>query len=152
MASPEYKLFSAALADLLSHPATIHHAHLAPHPATPIYTNPPTPVTEIVTFYFQSPLARDRQAAFDKTLADFSERMAKKAEGSTARAGGWMVEEEEVEHKTLGKCRAYVAAYGWASVEAHMKYRETKDFRQTIAGVRELVSGTEMHHVIFDRR
>jgi hypothetical protein len=74
--------------------------------------------------------------------------MAANAGGSTAIAGGWVI--EELDHAKIGKARAYLAACGWTSVEAHMRYRDTDYFKEKIVELREKVGATEMHHVVFE--
>ncbi|KAH0565130.1 hypothetical protein GP486_001481 [Trichoglossum hirsutum] len=146
--SQTYKSFSAALSSVLAKPPTIRHANLAPHPLASIFSKKDSPVTELVTFYLPSPLSATTQADFDSTIAAFSAHLTAKAEGSTANAGGWVV--EELDHAEVGRVRAYLAAYGWTSVDAHMKYRETKDFLETIVWVREKIVKGEMYHVVFE--
>ncbi|KAI9868722.1 MAG: hypothetical protein M1813_004573 [Trichoglossum hirsutum] len=145
--SQTYKSFSAALSSILDKPPATHHAHLAPHPLTSIFSKKGTPVTELVTFYLPSPLSATAQTDFDSIIAAFSARVTEKAEGSTANAGGWVV--EELDRAGVGKVRAYLVAFGWTAVDAHMKYRETEDFLETIVRVREKSVGGIMCHVVF---
>jgi len=41
-------------------------------------------------------------------------------------------------------------AYGWKGVDAHMKYRDTEDFKETIGGIREKIGAVTMYHVVFN--
>ncbi len=52
-------------------------------------------------------------------------------------------------HGIFGKGRAYVLALGWDSVDAHMAFRETKEFTDAIVHVREKIKGAAMYHVKF---
>ena len=45
---------------------------------------------------------------------------------------------------------AFFLAYGWESIDAHMKYRETEDFRETVVGIREKVGAVTQYHIAFN--
>jgi hypothetical protein len=79
----------------------------------------------------------------DKIWSDFMDILKDNAEGYHSMACGWIVEDVEFE-KVEGKAKAFTAGIGWESVEAHMKYRDTQVFKDTIAKVREVGSGSEV--------
>ncbi|KAI9781172.1 MAG: hypothetical protein M1839_006280 [Geoglossum umbratile] len=145
--SPAHKPFATALSTLLASPPKTFHSTLDPHPTTAVFAPGTTPVTELCTFYFALPLSPEAQSAFDETITAFSARVASKAEGHTAAASGWIV--EELDNPAIGKAKAFFLAYGWKSIDAHMKYRDTQDFKETIGGIREKIGAVTMYHVAF---
>ncbi len=60
--------------------------------------------------------------------------MERSAKACTATAGGWII--EDVPHGSFfgegHKGKVFLACIGWDSVVAHMKFRETDDFKKTI--------------------
>lgn len=132
---------------ILDGPASIHHAYLRSPSQSGATSSLTAPVTELATFYFPSSISDSEQKEFDDTAATFNEVVEKHAEGCRGISGGWAV--EEVEHASVGKGRAYVLALGWDSVDAHMAFRETKEFKDAIVHVREKIKGAAMYHVKF---
>ncbi|KAK8070657.1 hypothetical protein PG997_010860 [Apiospora hydei] len=61
-------------------------------------------------------------------------------------AVGWAVEEREFKEE---KARVLVVMIGWKSVEAHMQYRDTDAFRDSIGMIRglEAMKGISVYHV-----
>lgn len=60
-----------------------------------------------------------------------------------------MVEELELEGE---KCKAWAGFLGWASVEAHMRYRETEAFKGTIGRLREGTKAIKAYHAVLEER
>lgn len=130
-------------------PVSPYHAYLKPH-ATTAATKLAAPVTEFVTFYFPSSISSDDKKDFDEAMASFLDAPQQHADGFRGASTGWIV--EEVEHASVGKGRGYVAALGWNSVEAHMAFRETDEFKKAIAPIREKAKGSVMYHIKFQEK
>ncbi|KAI9770925.1 MAG: hypothetical protein M1840_002629 [Geoglossum simile] len=145
--SPAYKPFVSSLSTILTDPPVTCCTTLDPNPATAVFAHGTSPVTELCTFYFALPFSLEAQSAFDETITAFSARVASKAEGYKATASGWIV--EELDNPNIGKSKGFFLAYGWKSIDAHMRYRDTDDFKETIGGIREKFGAVTMCHVIF---
>ncbi|KAL1643709.1 hypothetical protein SLS58_004724 [Diplodia intermedia] len=147
--SPAYAPFLANITSLLASPPRLtHHAFSSSLDAV----TTAAPVTELVSFYFPPTYATDD---FVGPWADFARAAAEHAEGLRGSAGAW-ADEDAVEHASLkkgeegeGRGRLFLALIGWESVDAHMAYRDTAAFKESIVKLRALVSGIEMHHVDF---
>jgi hypothetical protein len=63
-------------------------------------------------------------------------------------AYGWVKEELENAEKFDGKTKGYYVAFGWESVEAHMKYRETQAFKDTIPAFKAVAKMISMVSII----
>lgn len=114
---------------------------------TPFSRPSSAPVTELVTLYFEDSYNPDD---FADNWKKFSETAAKNAEGIRSMASGWSI--DDVKHKSLGegaKGKAFVAGIGWTSVKAHMDYRETEAFKDSVKYLRDGPKAIEMHHVEF---
>ncbi|KAK8196901.1 hypothetical protein IWZ00DRAFT_181585 [Phyllosticta capitalensis] len=149
MAAPAYTPFFNNIKGIMSPtaaPILTHHA-LAPDASAASSTA--APVTELVSFYFAPDFVN---ADFDAPVAAFADAAAAHAKGLHAYTAGWAVE-EDVEHASLaeagGKGKLWLLVVGWDSIDAHMAYRQTQAFRDTIGGLRAKSSGVEMHHVVF---
>ncbi|KAL1629327.1 hypothetical protein SLS56_005431 [Neofusicoccum ribis] len=143
IASPAYGPFLSGVSTLLAAPPALAHHRFA----TPLAAlTSGAPVTELVSFYFPAAYS---DADFAGPWDEFAGVTARHAAGLVGSAGAWG--EEEVEHASLGgeKGRVFLAAIAWESVDAHMAYRETAAFKESIVKLRALVSGIEMHHVDF---
>lgn len=136
-------------------PLTMHHATLTPHAAAAAALGTASPVTEVLTCYFDK---KDEggggfEAKFEAKFEQLAQVVAAHAEGFRGgAAGGWVVEEEGVEFKGEKGKRAYVGLLGWESKEAHMAFRETEAFRDNIHLLREDPVGMEVHHTRFVQR
>lgn len=154
MAAPAYEPFFNNVKAIMSPTAapTLTHHTLSAHPSSssdgPVTASP---VTELVSFYFPPDFA---EADFDEPLQTFADAAAQHAQGLRASAHGWSVE-KDIEHASLaaagakGKGKVWLLVVGWDSIDAHMAYRQTDAFRETIGGLRAKASGVEMHHVVF---
>ena len=131
MKSATYGPFLEGLKTYLSGPPSFFHVPLQPE-----FSKPGTaPVTEFVTWYF--PPTYDT-ADWDTTFRTFVQVVNETAAGFHGVSYGWV--EEELEHPGLadvgGKGKAFSAAFGWDSVDAHMAYRETDSFKEAIEALR----------------
>jgi hypothetical protein len=124
----------------MSAPAIIHHAHFSPA----LTTVASAPIVEILRMYC---LADIDTAKAEKTWAEFADIVEDSAEGYLGQACGWIVEELEYE-KIDGKAKGLTAVVAWASLEAHMKYRETQAFKDSIGMIRGLGKGVEVVSII----
>lgn len=146
-----YSPFYAALAPYSTAGApALYHAALDP-PATGGVLDV-APAVEVLHVHFPADYSREQQQATVETVREFfaiSEKAAGK-EGMDLLVGaptlGWAVEEREFKGE---KARVLVVMIGWKSVEAHMQYRDTDAFRESIGMVRGLegLKGLSVYHV-----
>ena len=143
MNSDGYKPFLQHLSTIMSDPiSTMYHVKFEKNFSIPSSA----PVTEMLTIYFDSSYDNSQ---FDPKWKEFAEVLQNNATGFFSVASGWTL--DEVEHNSLEgkKGKALVAAIGWASVQAHMDYRETQAFKDSIHLLKEGPKAIEMHHVEF---
>jgi len=119
----------------------LHHVRYSA-PMTKAVT---APITEMLTFYFPADV---EESSFELAWEQFIDALSKNSDGYVGSAGGWVVEDLEYQGQP-GK--AYVVAIGWESIQAHMAYRETQPFKDTISGVLGPTRGTAMHHTKFTK-
>ena len=112
---------------------TVNHVHAEP-PLS--HVTDKAPVVEMLLIYV--PL--DANDEVPGTITRFMDILAKNAQGFVTTAHGWVVEELEKEGLE-GRFKAYFVAIGWESVEAHMAYRETEAFKESIPMLRALAKG-----------
>ncbi|KAI9738796.1 MAG: hypothetical protein M1834_008303 [Cirrosporium novae-zelandiae] len=142
MASPEYGPFGGEFGSIMGGPVHVHHRNMQPHPPIAPFS---APVTELCTFFLAPDISPEAQKKYEAEMKSFAEVIEKHAKGCKGTSMGWVM--EQMSHGNLGKTKAHTLAVGWESVEAHMAYRETKEFQDSIKPVRELVKGAEVHHV-----
>lgn len=143
MKSGTFQPFLKHIQSISTGPPDLFHVHFE----TPFSLPSSAPVTELVTLYFEDSYNPDD---FADNWKKFSETAAKNAEGIRSMASGWSI--DDVKHKSLGegvKGKAFVAGIGWTSVKAHMDYRETEAFKDSVKFLRDGPKGIEMHHVEF---
>ena len=127
---------------------SLYHVNLTPHPPSAAVSSTSSPVTEALTLYFPSSISSSEQASFEENFKKFIQALEKHAEGFRSASGGWVV--EEVEHESVeGKGKAFFAALGWESVEKHVAFRDTQEFKDNIGLLRDGPKGIEVHHVKF---
>ena len=148
VASPPYAPFEKHLLTLVDGPVSMRHANFSPHPPSSAISSTTSPVTEVLTAYFDS-----QDSSFAEKYAQFASALID--DGSCkAAAGGWVM--EDVEHGSLGagkKGKAFVACLGWDSKKAHMKARETPAFKNNIQLLRgPEVKALEVYHVAFTEK
>ncbi|KAK8105187.1 uncharacterized protein PG998_004594 [Apiospora kogelbergensis] len=141
--------------------ASLAPFHTAEAPLTPYHVafDPPAagvldvaPAVEVLHLNFPVDYDLQREQATLKTIGEFFAIAQKAAgEGGTdllvgTPAVGWVAEEREAKDE---KVRVLVVAIGWKSVEAHMQYRDTDTFRESIGMIRGLdgLKGISVYHV-----
>ena len=84
-------------------------------------------------------------------MSDVLEDMKAKADGCTATASGWIIE-EVTSTQILGlevKGRAFVACIGWQDRKRHMNFERTEQYQELLSLMKEEPVGLEMHHTTF---
>jgi len=116
---------------------TVNHVHAEP-PLS--YVASRSPVIEMLLLY----LAHGSEDEAATTVSRFLEIAAKNA-GSDIKAytHGPVLEELEKEGVD-GKLKGYFVALGWASVDAHMAFRETEVFKEHVPALRALAKGLKV--------
>ncbi|KAK8023813.1 hypothetical protein PG993_011879 [Apiospora rasikravindrae] len=144
-----YSPFFASLAPLSTTAPSPYHVAFNP-PATGVLDV--APAVEVLHLHFPADYGAEKQEVVLKTIGEFfaiSEKAAGK-EGMDLLVGtpavGWAVEEREFKED---KGRVLVVMIGWKSVEAHMQYRDTDAFRESIGMIRglEAMKGISVYHV-----
>ena len=115
---------------------TVNHIHATP-PLSAVSSK--APVVEMLLLYVDLS-ANDEVPG---TIMRFMDILSKNAVGFVATTHGWVVEEMEKEGSD-GKFKGYFVAIGWESVEAHMEYRETEAFKESIPMLRALAKGLKV--------
>ncbi|KAK7740593.1 hypothetical protein SLS62_011093 [Diatrype stigma] len=151
-ASPAYAPFAEKLGPVLAAPPVLYHVAFAPaHP--PVLRNSSaakSAVTELLHLYFPAgdAFTADQVAGVARDVQTFLDRLLPEhVAGITGEvAAGWAL--EEIDYKGE-KARAFVAAVGWESLEAHHKYRDTEHFAKSIPLIRGLagLKGADMFHL-----
>jgi len=142
--TPEYKTFGEYLATHVMTAITAMSHVRAPFPA-----EAPAALSAPITELLSVDLAADvDSAAFDAQVAEFMTKGKEQAAGVVALAGGWVVEERDVDG---AKGRGYEVAIGWESLEAHMAFRETQAYRDLVPPVMTFAKARRMHHVKFTK-
>lgn len=85
-------------------------------------------MTEILTVYFPANYSATDQYEFEKSLKKFVAVLEENAPAHTGCTGGWVIGEIPL-LGTSNKAKAYVACFGWQSMEAHLAFRETQSFK-----------------------
>ncbi|OQE26833.1 hypothetical protein PENSTE_c005G01057 [Penicillium steckii] len=146
---------------------------LAPsaQPPTALYTtlSPPisstgtltaNPVTEICTLPFPSSLTVQETRQLNADLINFRIVLVEhlpQASGPRSWAMGHVDRPSTVQHakSPSGHAILHLLAIGWETVEAHLQAKETEQFQQAVAPIREKmlppVPGLEIKHVSFKK-
>ncbi|MCJ1247046.1 hypothetical protein MMC30_004257 [Trapelia coarctata] len=161
MSSPNYDHHVAKLRTIVENslPITLLHVPFATSPVPALGANENVGATEVVFFYFPSPLSAEAKAGIMAGV----DQMRPVVEASEAMGvwDGWA--EEAVERggeggEGAGKgkeegekemCTVFVNVVGWESVDAHMKFQTSEAFGANIhhlLGIKEM-RGTELYHV-----
>jgi len=141
--SEAYQPFVKHISTLLSGPAYLHHVHFR----TPFAAVASAPVTEMLTMYFKPTISYAQQEEAEKAVDELVAAAQRHASGFKGAASGWAV--ELIKHESLvneihEKGMAFLVALGWESVDAHMAFRETKEFKRYIEPLRDIAQGMEM--------
>ncbi|MCJ1312048.1 hypothetical protein MMC25_005722 [Agyrium rufum] len=135
--SSEHKTYIQALQDLAKDPKSITSLHVvsknAADPSQALQASSEVGTTEIGFFYFptkQSPEDRDSITASVDKFRPCVERSV-----CHAIYDGWASEDDVINPSASGedaKCKAYVIAAGWPSIDAHMQFQGSDDFHQHV--------------------
>lgn len=145
-----YGPFYASLAPFSTTAPSLYHVGLDPPAKGGVLDT--APAVEVLHVHFPVGYAAEKEQATVKTLHEFftiSQKAAGK-DGMDLLVGnptlGWAVEEREFKGE---KARVLVVMIGWKSIEAHMQYRDTDAFRESIGMIRGLegLKGLSMYHV-----
>ncbi|KAL8871719.1 MAG: hypothetical protein Q9174_002508 [Haloplaca sp. 1 TL-2023] len=146
MGQPYYGPFCENLLSIVDGELKVFHSNLSPHPPS-VALSGTSAVTEVVMHYFAADLPESNQASFESNLQKFVKVLEKKAVGFAGFAGGWVVEEQRHE-KVEGNAKMWQTCIGWPSVDAHMAFRETQDFKDNVHLMKpDFTKATTMHHV-----
>ena len=138
----EYDPFMQKLGEsVIAGTPNLHHVRLS----VPVTKVAVAPVVEMLTLHFPADVEK---SSFDSIWERFVDVLSKNSEGFVGSTGGWVVEDVVFDGQP-GK--AFVAALGWESIQAHMAYRETQAFKDTIPEVRRGTRGSAMHHTKFTK-
>ena len=108
------------------------HTHVQPHPADQVLHEETSPVTELFTAYFPKDYSEVKQREYVRRLETLVENV--KTEGATENpikgySGGWAVEDLVVPG-TEEKGKAFLAIFGWESVEKHREVAGSDAFKR----------------------
>jgi len=141
MNSADYGPAITNLGALIDGQPTIIHADFVDNGARRIAFS--APVTELVRVYMKS-----QSSSMEGNAQKLFEVLNEHAPGFVGGVSGWVV--EDVEHEKLGpgvKGKVFAAAVGWQSVDAHMNFRETEQFKSNIHLLTDEATAVDMHHV-----
>lgn len=149
MASPKYGPFVDAMEPLFSF-EDLKMFHVKLSPQSPFSNPRSSKVTECISLFFEFDYPASN---YDKNWAEFVEKATKTADEAKGIIGGWAIEEQK--HKLGGSeevpAKLFGAFIGWPSVDAHMKYRESKAFPDVIQHLRDGPKALAVHHVEFQK-
>ncbi|EXJ70199.1 uncharacterized protein A1O5_06267 [Cladophialophora psammophila CBS 110553] len=131
MNADAYRPFVERIGTIVAGAAKAYHAQLRPHPPVAALSNTTSPITEVVTMWFPNTYPQKDQDNVTEDVENFISIFENHAHNYTASAAGWVDEEIDIPGmEERGK--AYVLLVGWTSVEAHMQFRETQAFKDSI--------------------
>ena len=142
--SPAYGPFVKRLGSLIDGQYRLQHTHIDPSSALAARR---APATEMVTCYFPASVGEAEQKKYMEGVAKLKGLLEEQAEGCRGVAAGWVEEELENEQVEGKKSKAMLMMLGWDSVEAHMKFRDTKLFADNIHYLLDGPAAMEFHHV-----
>ncbi|KAF4975557.1 hypothetical protein FZEAL_7672 [Fusarium zealandicum] len=115
------------------------HVTVNPFPPEDILDKTRSPVTEVLLHFFPSDYDVASRATATRRLEQFAGRALKASPHWRGISYGWSVESDVPVKGDETKSGALLVAFiGWPSVEAHQKFRETDDFKDNIALLREM--------------
>ncbi|KAK9311568.1 hypothetical protein V1524DRAFT_403800 [Lipomyces starkeyi] len=133
----DYQAVGAILRPVLVAPPSMYHVHFSPHPPSAVLG---APIVELATFYSVS-------ATFETDITKFLS-VLEKAEGCVAITHCF-IDEDLAKEGGEEKGKAYLAAIGWSSVDAHEKAMTTKDVADSLHLATGGASHVEIRHVKF---
>lgn len=98
------------------------------------------PVTEVMLAFFPSDISAEAKAAATERVAQFTEKGLNNCPDVQAVNYGWGVENDfPVRGGEEGQTGSLlIALIGWPSIDAHMKFRDTDTFKETVGLLRGL--------------
>lgn len=141
--SREYGPFLKHLGGILDGAPVLYHVGFQPHPASAALSDTNSPVTEVLTLYFEQSVDISKvESELKKFVSGVEESI--KDNSLKGSAGGWS-EEEVSNEKAGGKAKVYVAVIGWESVEAHNNAK--KGFESSMPILKGLPGLKDVHMV-----
>lgn len=113
------------IGSVCSGPHTVYHALFHPYPPSVLVE---APVTEVMTIYFPADYSLEDQKTYDSGMRKFFEACHAHTDDSLSTTGGWVKELQETEGGE--SLKAYVALFGWESVDHHLAFRESSHFKE----------------------
>lgn len=138
MQSSTYQTFLTDFTQLCDGEGSMHHVDF--QPAGALKKTFSAPVTEVATFYFDGA----PPSGYIDEVIKLGKVLEEKADGFLGIAIG--ITHEEIEREGV-RGKASVASIGWESVEKHMAFRTTPEFKDNIHLLRSNAKKIEMHHV-----
>jgi hypothetical protein len=113
--------------------------HVAVTPSPPLVLQ--SPVTEIMLAYFSSDISQAQKDAASANAQQFGEKALNKCPDVKGFSFGWGVENDfPVKGGEKGQTGSVLTAFiGWPNIDAHLKFRETEDFKENV----DLLRGME---------
>lgn len=144
--NPIYQGFLKNIGTILDGNITLFHLYFASHPPSSVFGTASAGVAEHLAFYFASTISDAERSSWDKTYADFKKVLEQHAKGFKTSIEGWVI--EELQHESVeGAAKAYISVIEWESVDKHVAFRETEEFKKAIGPLRDGSKGIKMHHV-----
>lgn len=121
---------------MLTHGEFTKHVDVTPPPAQALKS----PVTAITLAYFPSDIALDEKAKVSSRFQQFAEKGLHQCAEVTSISYGWGVQNDfPVREVGDGQTASlFIAFVGWPSIDAHIKFQETDEFKQHV----ELITNT----------
>jgi len=138
MQSSTYKPFLTDFTQLCEGEGNIYHVDF--QPAGALNKTFSAPVTEVATFHFDDAPPSD----YIEGVIRLGKMLEEKADGFLGLAVG--ITHEDIEREGV-RGKASVASIGWESVDKHMAFRTTQEFKDNIHLLRSNAKKIEMHHV-----
>lgn len=122
------------------------HVDVSPFPPSALKS----PVTEVMLAFFPSGISAGAKAAVTERVAQFAEEGLNKCADVQAVNFGWGVENDfPVRGGEEGqKGSMLIALIGWPSIDAHMNFRDTEAFKESVGllrGMEGMVKLTMFH-------
>ncbi|QIX00863.1 hypothetical protein AMS68_006380 [Peltaster fructicola] len=135
--SSDYPAFLGRVKTIITGPPQITHVEFKP--AGALHETLSASVTEIATFYFDSEVPAEYGNGIDEwsAVADQIPNAKSIAWGATYES----IEKDDVRGK------AAVVLIGWASVEDHLTFRESRIFKDVIPHLRSTSKSASMQHI-----
>jgi len=131
---------------LTAGPPSLHHVQFDVHPPSDGLKLGGT--TECLNIYFPADYSAEDKATFTSNITKFIDIVKATTPDVKAAVGGWGVEEVDIPGSDQ-KGTVYTALAAWTSVQKHLEYRETSDFKDNIHLLRGAkdVRGVKVFHV-----